>query len=91
MVSYRADVKWQDEDDEEAEVPGQQGSQEDHPVLLSQISIALQEEECQEKNDNNHDSQRSAAHSDGPMGSCREVMVTMEGRRDQKKHIQNAK
>lgn len=83
VVSYRADVKWQDEDDEEAEVPGQQGSQEDHPLLLSQISITLQEEECQKKNDNNHDSQRSTAHSDGPIGRRQEVMVTTKGKRDQ--------
>lgn len=83
LVSYRADVKWQDEDDEEAEVPGQQGPQEDHPLLLSQISITLQEEECQEKDDNNHDSQRSTAHSDGPIGRRQEVMVSMEGKRNQ--------
>lgn len=82
-VLYRADIKWQDEDDEEAEVPGQQGSQEDHPLLLSQISIALQEEECQEKNNNNHDSQRSTAHSVGPIGRGQEVMVATEGKRDQ--------
>lgn len=81
--SYRADVKGQDENDEEAEVPGQQGSQEDHPLLFSQICIALQEEECQEKNDNNHDSQRSTTHGDGPIGRRQEVMVTTEGKRDQ--------
>lgn len=82
-VLYRADIKWQDEYDEEAEVPGQQSSQQDHPVLLSQISIALQEEECQEQNNNHHNSQRSTAHSVGPIGRCQEVMVTMEGKRDQ--------
>lgn len=82
-ASYRADIKWQDENDEEAEVPGQQGSQEDHPMLFSQICIALQEEECQEKNDNNHDSQRSTAHGDGPIGRRQEVMVTTECKRDQ--------
>lgn len=48
--------------------------------MLSQISIALQEEECQEKNDNNHDSQRSTAHSDGPVGRRQEVMVTRKAR-----------
>lgn len=78
---YRADVKWQDKDDEKAEVPGQQGPQEDHPVLLPHISIALQEKKCQEKN-NNHNSQCSAAHTDGPTGRRQEVMVTEEGKRD---------
>jgi len=64
VVSYRADVERQDEDDEEAEVPGQQRSQEDHPLLPPQISIALEEVEGQEENNNHHDSQRSATHLD---------------------------
>lgn len=64
VVSYRADVERQDEDDEEAEVPGQQRSQEDHPLLPPQISIALEEVEGQEENNYHHDSQRSATHLD---------------------------
>lgn len=80
-VWYRADVKWQDEDDEEAEVPGQQGPQEDHPLLLPHVSIALQEEKCQEKHNNNHDSECSAAHSDGSTGGRQEVMVSEEDKR----------
>ncbi|TNN80642.1 hypothetical protein EYF80_009150 [Liparis tanakae] len=53
-----------DEDDEKAEVPGQQRSQEDHPLLPPQISIALEEVEGQEENNYHHDSQRSATHLD---------------------------
>lgn len=64
MFSYRADVERQDKDDEEAEVPGQQRSQQDHPLLLPQISIAVEEVQGQEENDHDHDSQRSATHSD---------------------------
>lgn len=63
-VSYRADIKGQDEDDEEAEVPGQQCSEQNHPLLLPQISKALQKVEGQEENKHNHDSQRSPTHRD---------------------------
>lgn len=55
MISYRADIKWQDEDDEEAEVPGQQRPQQDHPLLFPQISIALEEVEGQEENNYDND------------------------------------
>lgn len=88
-VRYRADVKWQDEDDEEAEVPGQQGPQEDHPLLLSHVSIALQEVKCQEKHNNNHDSECSAAHSDRPTGRRQEVMVSEEDKRVIKNMVNN--
>lgn len=64
MVSYRADVERQDEDDEEAEVPGQQRPQQDHPLLLPQVSIALEEVEGQEENNYDHDGQRSSTHGD---------------------------
>lgn len=64
IVDGRADIEWQDEDDEEAEVPGQQRTQQDHPLLLPQVSIALEEVEGQEENNHNHDSQRSTTHSD---------------------------
>lgn len=64
VASYRADVERQDEDDEEAEVPGQQRPQQDHPLLLPQVSIALEEEEGQEENHHDHDGQRSTTHGD---------------------------
>lgn len=55
VVWYRADIKWQDEDDEEAEIPGQQRPWQDHPVLPPQISISLEEVEGQKEDDHNHD------------------------------------
>lgn len=64
LVDGRADIKWQDEDDEEAEVPGQQRPQQHQPLLLSQVSIALEEVEGQEENNDDHDGQRSATHSE---------------------------
>ncbi len=64
MVSYRADIERQDEDDEEAEVPGQQRPQQDHPLLLPQVSIALEEVEGQEENNYDRDGQRSTTHGD---------------------------
>lgn len=75
MVSYRADVKWQDEDDEEAEVPGQQRSQQDHPLLPPQVSIALEEVEGQEENNYNYNSQRSTTHSDESTDRHQELII----------------
>lgn len=63
-VSYRADVQRQDEDDEETEVPGQQRPQQDHPLLLPQVSIAVEEVKGQEENTHNHNSQCSTTHGD---------------------------
>lgn len=71
MVSYRADIKWQDEDDEEAEVPGQQCPRQDHPLLLPQISITLEEEEGQEENNHNHDNQSGPVHGDSEQADVR--------------------
>ena len=64
MDSYRADIEWQNENDEEAEVPGEQRPEQDQPLLLPQIPIALEEVEGQEKDNHDHNSQRSTTHSD---------------------------
>lgn len=71
VVSYRADIKWQDEDDEEAEVPGQQCPRQDHPLLLPQISITLEEEEGQEENNHNHDNQSGPVHGENEQADIR--------------------
>ena len=65
IVYYRADIKWQDEDDEEAEEPGKQRPQQDHPLLLPHICITLEEVYGQEENNYHHDRQCSTAHGDG--------------------------
>lgn len=71
MVSYRADIKRQDEDDEEAEVPGQQRPRQDHPLLLPQISITLEQEEGQEENNHKHDNQSGSVHGDSEQAAVR--------------------
>lgn len=62
----RGDVERQDEDDEEAEVPGQQRSKQDHPLLLPEVSVAMQQEECQEEHHHHLHAQRRPAHPDAP-------------------------
>lgn len=59
----RADVQRQDEDDEEAQVPGEQRAEQDHTLLLFKVSIPVQEEESQKKDDHNLDGQRRPTHS----------------------------
>lgn len=76
FLSYRADIEWQDEDDEEAEVPGEQRPEQNHPLLLPQISIVLEEVEGQEEDDHDHDGQRSTAHTDGRTDGRQELIVT---------------
>lgn len=61
---YRADIEWQDADDEEAEVPGQQRPWQDHPVLPPQIPITLQQVEGQQEDDCNHHNQSGPVHGD---------------------------
>lgn len=47
----RADVQREDEDDEEAQVPGEQRAEQDHTLLLFKVSIPMQEEKSQKKDD----------------------------------------
>lgn len=66
-ISYRADIKWQDEYDEEAEVPGQKRPKQDHSLMLPQIPKAMEEVQSQEENNNHHYRQRHSTHGDDQM------------------------
>lgn len=63
VVDCRADIQWKNEDDEKAQIPSQQCAKENHALLLLEVSIAMQEEQSQEKDHNNLYSQRCPAHS----------------------------
>lgn len=58
----RADVQRQDEDDEEAQVPGQQRAEQNHALLLPEVSVAMQQEESQEEDQDDLQAERRAAH-----------------------------
>lgn len=93
VVSYRAHIKWQDEDDEEAEVPGQQRPQQHHTLLLPQISITLEEEEGQEENNHNHDNQSGPVHGDSEQADVRRSWwwaddgIMIKGQRERGKRL----
>lgn len=59
----RADVQREDEDDEEAQIPGKQCAEQDHTLLLFKVSIPVQEEKSQKKDNDYLDGQRRPAHS----------------------------
>lgn len=61
-ATYRADIQGKDEDDEEAEIPGQEGPEQHQWVLLAEVSIAMQEKKWQEEDQHNLDTQGSTAH-----------------------------
>lgn len=79
--TYRADVQRKNEDDEKAQIPGQQCAKENHALLLLEVSIAMQEEESQEKDHHNLYSQRCPTHSadrtpltlPGTESNCRQI------------------
>lgn len=60
--THRANVQRQDEDDEEAQVPGQQGAKQHHALLLPEVSVAVQQKEGQEEDHHDGDAQSGAAH-----------------------------
>lgn len=58
----RADVQRQNEDDEKAQVPGQQCAKQHHALLLLEVSIPVQQEQRQEEHHHDLDTQSSPAH-----------------------------
>jgi len=60
--THRADIQRQDEDDEEAQVPGQQRAEQNHALLLPEVSVAVQQEQRQEQDHHDHQAQSGAAH-----------------------------
>lgn len=61
----RADVQGEDEDDEEAQVPGEQRAEQNHALLLPEVAIAMQQEQRQEEDHHDLDAEGGAAHPDG--------------------------
>lgn len=65
LVIYgRADIQREDEHDEEAQEPGEEGGEQDHPILLAKISISVQQEEREEEHHHHLQRERHAAHPD---------------------------
>lgn len=79
VTTDRADVQRQNEDDEKAQVPGQQRAEQDHALLLLEVAIAVQQEERQEEHHHDLDAQRGPAHPARPLLSSHGE--TCEGRR----------
>ena len=66
----RGDVQRQDEHDEEAEVPGQQGAKQHHALLLPEVSVAVEQEEGQEEDHHDLQAQRRPTHPDAAQVTC---------------------
>lgn len=74
----RADVQREDEDDEEAQVPGEQRAEQYHALLLLKVSIPMQKEKSQKKDHHNLDAQRRPAHSVPLIPCCKATWETEE-------------
>lgn len=81
MTTDRADVQRQNEDDEEAQVPGQQRAEQDHALLLLEVAIAVQQEQRQEEHHHDLDAQRGPAHPARPLLSSHGETCSGGGRR----------
>lgn len=65
MGTNRADVQREDEDDEEAKVPGHQRAKQNHPLLLPEVSVPVQQEQSQEEDQDDLHAECRATHGAG--------------------------
>ena len=63
-VTYGWHIEWEDDDDQEGEIPGDEGRQCDEDMLLTPVTIAMQQQGWQHSCHDNLHSQRADTHGE---------------------------